>query len=98
MDEREARSGRIRGTHRTRKFPQNPKSRDTRISNNLHTPPSRRNMNRELKARKLKPITGDEAWMYVNPKSIEVYIWQKGKQTLSCKITEKQLKKLLTPN
>lgn len=54
-------------------------------------------MNRELKARKLKPITGDEAWMYVNPKSIEVYIWQKGKQTLSCKITEKQLKKLLTP-
>jgi hypothetical protein len=55
-------------------------------------------MKRRLKSIKLKAgINADEAWMYVNEKSIEVLVYKKGSNPLSCRITERQLRSLLTP-
>lgn len=51
-------------------------------------------MEKQLKPIKLRTINGDEAWMYIDPKSIEVYISKKGTQTLSARITLNKLKKL----
>lgn len=40
--------------------------------------------------------SSDDAWLYVNEKSIEVCIWRKGYGTLSARITENQLRKILS--
>lgn len=54
-------------------------------------------MKKDLNPHPIKNVlTGDEAWLYRNSKSIDVCIYQKGKGTLVARITDSQLKKLLT--
>jgi hypothetical protein len=55
-------------------------------------------MERQLDSIPVKVMNGTDAWIYVNPKSIDVCIWQRGVGTLVARITEKQLKKLLSDN
>ena len=46
-------------------------------------------MTKPVKARPLN--SGDEAWFYKNPKSIDIYCYRRGAATLSCRITRRQL-------
>jgi hypothetical protein len=50
-------------------------------------------MNKPIKARPLN--SGDEAWFYMNPKSIDVYCYRKGGNAYSCRITKAQILKWL---
>ena len=52
-------------------------------------------MKRELEPRQVKPINAEEAWLYVNDKSIEVFIRENNKSALACRITKKQLEDIL---
>ena len=55
-------------------------------------------MKKQLDPIPVKVMNGTKAWMYVNQKTVDVYIWQEGVGTLVARITEKQLKKLLADN
>ena len=50
-------------------------------------------MKKQLDPIPVKVMNGTKAWMYVNQKTVDVYIWQEGVGTLVARITEKQLKK-----
>ena len=52
-------------------------------------------MKKNLEPKNIRVVTGDEAWMYQNPKSIDVCIFQKGKGTLVARVTKKQLEEAL---
>lgn len=52
-------------------------------------------MKKELKPRKVKPLIGDDAWVYVNDGSIEVFIAKEGNHTLAAKLTRRQLLSIL---
>ena len=50
-----------------------------------------------MKPIKLRVLTkGDEAWAYINQKSIDVYCYRKGVPTLSCRIPGAQMKEFLS--
>ena len=55
-------------------------------------------MKKQLDPIPVKVMNGTKALMYVNQKTVDVYIWQEGVGTLVARITEKQLKKLLADN
>lgn len=52
-------------------------------------------MEKRLRPIKLKVDEGEEAWMYVNEKSIQIYMYVKGENIRSCKIPEKLLRELI---
>lgn len=51
-------------------------------------------MKKKLEPIQIKVTNGDDAWLYVNPKSIDVCIYRKGYGTLTARITERKLKSL----
>lgn len=53
-------------------------------------------MKKEYKPRSVKVLRGgDKAWLYVNEKSIDVFIGIDGKDAVSCRLTKRQLESIL---
>jgi len=51
-------------------------------------------MKKQAEPIKIRVSDADEAWMYVNDKSIDIYIYTEGKGAVSARILESQLKKI----